>query len=49
MNEEVEVGKGGNPIGEKWLEAMPYATLCIDCAEESEDDADLEAFDPNEH
>ncbi len=24
----------GNPIGEKRLEAIPYTTLCIDCAEE---------------
>jgi len=39
----------GNSIGEVRLEALPYATLCIDCAEESEDDADLEAFDPNEY
>lgn len=23
----------GNPIGEKRLEAVPYTTLCIDCAE----------------
>jgi RNA polymerase-binding protein DksA len=24
----------GNPIGEKRLEVLPYATLCIECAEE---------------
>ena len=23
----------GNPIGEKRLEALPYATLCIECAD----------------
>ena len=39
----------GNPIGEARLEAMPFATLCIDCAEDSEDNADLEAFDANEY
>jgi DnaK suppressor protein len=39
----------GNPIGEARLEAMPFATLCIDCAEDAEDNADLEAFDPNEY
>ena len=36
----------GNPIGEARLEALPYATLCIDCAEQSEAPA---AFDPNEY
>lgn len=25
----------GEPIGEKRLEALPYASLCIDCASES--------------
>ena len=39
----------GSPIGEARLEAMPFATLCIDCAEDAEDNADLEAFDPNEY
>ena len=39
----------GNQIGSARLEAMPFATLCIDCAESSEDNADLEAFDPNEY
>ena len=39
----------GNPIGEERLEAMPFATLCIDCAEDSIDNADLKAFEPNEY
>ena len=26
--------KCGNPIAEKRLEAVPYVTLCIDCAEQ---------------
>ena len=39
----------GDPIGEARLEALPFATLCIDCAEDSEDNADREAFDPNEY
>lgn len=39
----------GNTIGQARLEAMPFATLCIDCAEDSEDNADLEAFDPDEY
>ena len=36
----------GNQIGSARLDALPYATLCIDCAEESEAP---EAFDPNEY
>jgi RNA polymerase-binding protein DksA len=39
----------GNTIGQARLEAMPFATLCIDCAEDSEDNADQEAFDPDEY
>lgn len=39
----------GNSIGEARMEAMPFATLCIDRAEDAEDSADLEAFDPNEY
>ena len=39
----------GNPIGEARLEALPYTTLCIDDAEDAEDHADQEAFDPNEY
>ena len=38
----------GNPIGEIRLEAMPYATLCIDCAEGAEE-LDKEALDPDEY
>ena len=36
----------GGPIGEARLESLPYATLCIDCAEASEAP---EAFDPDEY
>jgi RNA polymerase-binding protein DksA len=36
----------GNQIGEARLEAMPFATLCIDCAEDSEAP---DAFDPREY
>ena len=32
--------------GAQRLEAMPFATLCIDCAEDAEGP---EAFDPNEY
>ena len=39
----------GNTIGVARLEAMPFATVCIDCAEDSEDNADLEAFDADEY
>lgn len=39
----------GNPIGQARLEAMPFATLCIDCASDSEDNADLKAFDADEY
>ena len=36
----------GNPIGVARLEALPYAMLCIDCADASEAPA---AFDPDEY
>ncbi len=39
----------GNQIGSARLEAMHYATLCIDCAESAEDNRDLEGFDPDEY
>ena len=29
----------GEPIGDARLEALPYATLCIQCAEEAEHDS----------
>ena len=38
----------GNEIGAMRLEALPYATLCIDCAEGAEE-LDKEALDPNEY
>ena len=38
----------GNEIGEMRLEALPYATLCIDCAEGAEE-LDKEELDPNEY
>jgi len=38
----------GNPIGAARLEAMPFATLCIDCAEGAEE-LDKEALDPDEY
>ena len=38
----------GNEIGEMRLEALPYATLCIDCAEGAEE-LDKEALDPDEY
>jgi len=38
----------GNEIGAMRLEALPYATLCIDCAEEAEE-LDKEALDPDEY
>jgi RNA polymerase-binding protein DksA len=38
----------GNPIGEARLEALPYATLCIDDAEGKEEMARQE-LDPNEY
>jgi RNA polymerase-binding protein DksA len=38
----------GNEIGEMRLAALPYATLCIDCAEGAEE-LDKEALDPNEY
>lgn len=30
----------GSPIGKARLEALPYTTLCIDCAEDAEDQDD---------
>ena len=38
----------GNEIGAMRLEALPYATLCIDCAEGAEE-LDKEALDPDEY
>ncbi len=38
----------GNQIGEARLEALPYATLCIDCAE-GEEEMDRQELDPNEY
>ena len=38
----------GNEIGVMRLEALPYATLCIDCAEGAEE-LDKEALDPDEY
>ena len=38
----------GNEIGKMRLEALPYATLCIDCAEGAEE-LDKEALDPDEY
>jgi len=38
----------GDEIGAMRLEALPYATLCIDCAEGAEE-LDKEALDPDEY
>jgi RNA polymerase-binding transcription factor DksA len=38
----------GNAIGEARLEALPYVTLCSDCAEGAEE-LDKESLDPNEY
>jgi len=38
----------GNEIGAMRLEAQPYATLCIDCAEGAEE-MDRQELDPNEY
>jgi len=38
----------GNPIGEARLEAMPFASLCIDCAEGAEE-MDRQELDSNEY
>ncbi len=38
----------GNQIGAARLEALPYVTLCIDCAE-GEEEMNKQELDPNEY